>query len=99
MTARYAAPRTLDEAVELLKASNGNARVLAGGTDLLVQMRTGLLQPELIVDVKRIPELMALSLGADGLRLGAALGAAEIADHREVAAAYPGLAEAIALIG
>ncbi len=99
MTTRYAAPRSLEEAVELLKASNGDARVLAGGTDLLVQMRTGLQRPQLIIDVKRIRELMAISLGEGGLRLGAAVSAAEIGEHRELVESYPGLAEAVALIG
>ncbi len=95
----YAAPRTLDEAVELLKATNGSTRVLAGGTDLLVQMRTGLADPELIVDVKRIAELMRISVGPDGLRLGAAVCGAEISEHRELVASWPGLAEAADLIG
>ena len=95
----YAAPRTLGEAVELLKATNGTTRVLAGGTDLLVQMRTGLVDPELIVDVKQIPELMRITVGADGLRLGAAVCAAEIWEHRELVATWPGLAEAAELIG
>jgi carbon-monoxide dehydrogenase medium subunit len=100
MTAlRYAAPRSLDEAVELLKASNGSASILAGGTDLLVQMRTGLRAPELVVDIKRIPELGALSLGPEGLRLGAAVCGAAIGEHADVAAAYPGLVEAAELIG
>ncbi len=99
MATRYAAPHSLEEAVELLKASNGDARVLAGGTDLLVQMRTGLQRPQLIIDVKRIRELMAISLGEGGLRLGAAVSAAEIGEHRELVESYPGLAEAVALIG
>jgi carbon-monoxide dehydrogenase medium subunit len=98
-TARFAAPASVAEAVDLLKSANGQARVLAGGTDLLAQMKAGLRKPELIVDVKRIPELMAIHVGADGLRLGAAVGAAEITEHRELCAVYPGLAEAVALIG
>ena len=95
----YAAPRTLDEAVELLKATNGSTRVLAGGTDLLVQMRTGRVHPELIVDVKRIPELTRITVGDDGLRLGAAVSGAEISEHRELVRNWPGLAEAADLIG
>ena len=95
----YAAARSLDEAVELLKSSNGSARVLAGGTDLLVQMKTGAARPGLILDVKRIPELMRVTLDGSGLRLGAAAPAAEIAENPAVQRAYPGLAEAIALIG
>ncbi len=96
---RYAAPRTIEEACDLLKTSNGDARVLAGGTDLLVQLRNGQVRPSLCVDVKRIPELMSIWLGPDGLRLGAAVSAAEIGEHRELVATYPGLAEAVDLIG
>lgn len=99
MASRYAAPRTLDEAVELLKASNGQARVLAGGTDLLVQMRMGLRDPDLVVDVKRIPELMRIELSHQGLRLGASVCAAEICEQKAVVEAYPGLVEAAELIG
>jgi carbon-monoxide dehydrogenase medium subunit len=98
-TARFVAPASVAEVVDLLKSANGQARVLAGGTDLLAQMKAGLRKPELIVDLKRIPELMAIQMSADGLRLGAAAAAAEISEHRELCVAYPGLAEAVALIG
>ena len=54
---RYEAPKTLEAAVALLSGANGPARVLAGGTDLLIQMRGGRVEPELLVDVKGIPEM------------------------------------------
>ena len=56
---RYEAPDTIDKAVALLAGTPAAARVLAGGTDLLVQLRPGLIEPELVVDIKRIPELRA----------------------------------------
>ncbi len=97
---QYAAPRSIGEAVELLKSSNGaGARVLAGGTDLLVQMRLGQRSPEVIVDVKRIPELLTTTLDDEGLRLGASVCAAEIFENEQIKALYPGLAEATDLIG
>ncbi len=97
---QYEAPRSIGEAVELLKSSNGaGARVLAGGTDLLVQMRLGQRSPEVIVDVKRIPELLTTTLDDEGLRLGASVCAAEIFENEQIKALYPGLAEATDLIG
>jgi carbon-monoxide dehydrogenase medium subunit len=96
----YAAPRSIAEAVALLESSNGgDARVLAGGTDLLVQMRSGRARPGLVVDVKRIPELTLVHLGAEGLRLGAGASCAEIREVPGIADAYPGLLQAVALIG
>ncbi len=97
---QYEAPRSIGEAIELLKSSNGAAaRVLAGGTDLLVQMRLGQRSPEVIVDVKRIPELLTTTLDDEGLRLGASVCAAEIFENEQIKALYPGLAEATDLIG
>ena len=68
----YAAPTTLAEALAVLAAHDGRARPLAGGTDLIDHVRTGRLAPDVIVDVKRIPELNVLEFSERGLRLGAA---------------------------
>jgi len=73
--------------------------VLAGGTDLLVQFRTGLRRPTAFVDVKRIPELMDVRIDGSGLRLGAATSAAVICEHPEIGRLWPGLVEAVHLIG
>ncbi len=54
---RYVAPRTLDEAIGAFAAAGSAARIMAGGTDLLVQMRSGLVRPGLIVDIKGIDEM------------------------------------------
>jgi carbon-monoxide dehydrogenase medium subunit len=94
---RYEAPTTLSRASELLRESG--ARVLAGGTDLIVQMRTGRAAPSLFVDVKRIPELTSLSLRKDELWLGAAVPAAVVVEHAEISRVFPGLVEAVDLIG
>ena len=59
-TLNYAAPSTVDEAVKLLAGASGLAKVLSGGTDLLVQMRSGRLKPELIVDTKKIPGIIGI---------------------------------------
>ncbi len=95
---RYEAPQSIADAVRLIQADPG-ARILAGGTDLLVQFRAGLRQPTAFVDVKRIPELIGISIDAKGLRLGAATSAAEICEHPEVKRLFPGLVEAVHLIG
>src|SRR5215510_2982259 len=95
---RYEAPRSVADAVRLMQA-DPHARVLAGGTDLLVQFRAGLRQPTAFIDIKRIPELVGITIGADGVRLGAATAAAVICEHAEIARLWPGLVEAVHLIG
>ena len=67
------APATIDEAVALLAEHGDRARCIAGGTDILVQARNGRYDLEAIVDVKKIPELMALEVDARGLNIGAAV--------------------------
>ena len=75
------------------------ARVLAGGTDLLIQFRAGARQPSAFIDVKRIPELIAISESANGVRIGAAVNAASICEHPVLDRFWPGLVEATHLIG
>lgn len=97
---RYVAPQTLDEAVGAFAKAAGAARILAGGTDLLVQMRSGMVRPGLIVDVKKISEMMAIEETADGgFRIGAAVSGAVLAEHPKFGKAWPGVLEAINLIG
>jgi carbon-monoxide dehydrogenase medium subunit len=79
--------------------SDPHAKIFAGGTDLLVQVRAGLRRPSAFVDIKRIPEMVAVTIDAGGLRLGAAASAAEIGEHEELKRLWPGLAEAVNLIG
>ena len=69
----YSAPTTIKEAVEILDKHGDKARPLAGGTDLLVQVRGGRFDLEAVVDVKKIPELNEISNGKDELKLGAAV--------------------------
>lgn len=95
----YAAPRSLAEALDLL-ARNPRARPFAGGTDLLVQMRAGQLDPDLLVDLKHIPELNELDCDGSGtLRLGAAVPCCRIYEDERVRRYWPALAEVAEMIG
>lgn len=96
---RYEAPRSLDQAVALLAGEHGEARVLAGGTDLLVQMKTDIIDPVLIVDIKGIAETRQIKEEAGGFRVGAAVTGAELKEHEKLRAMWPGVVEAANLIG
>ena len=96
----YIAPKTIKEAVDAMAARGEQARALAGGTDLLVQLRGGRRTSELVVDVKDIPELNELSYDPrKGLTIGAAVPCYRIYQDQAVASAYPGLIDAATLIG
>ncbi len=95
----YVAAASIDEAVRAL-TSAPEARVLAGGTDLIVQMRAGRVKPGAVVDVKRIPGAVGVTRGADGsFTIGAATSGAELGEASALVRAWPGLVEATNLIG
>lgn len=95
----YEAPGSIAEAVKVLGSRNGAARPLAGGTDLIDQIRVGRHQPEVVVDLKKIPELNVLELSTAGLRLGAAVPAYKIYGHAGLSEAYAALADSARIIG
>jgi len=96
---RYEAPKTLRSAVALLAGANGQARVLAGGTDLLIQMRSGRVEPELLLDIKGVPELRSIVAKSGGFRFGAAVTCMELIEHEGFARAWPGVTDGVKLIG
>jgi carbon-monoxide dehydrogenase medium subunit len=97
---QYAAPASIGDAVAILGQYGARARVLAGGTDLIVQMREHVREVDVVVDAKRIPELIGISFDpAGGLTIGAATPCYQICDHPEVAALYPALLDAAGIIG
>ena len=96
---RYEAPDTIEAAAKLLAAESGDARVLAGGTDLLVQMRSEVLTPTLVVDIKKIAEMRQVKEEAGGVRVGAAVTGAELKEHPRLSKVWPGVVEAANLIG
>jgi carbon-monoxide dehydrogenase medium subunit len=95
----YTAPTSLSEAVSIMAAHGDRARPLAGGTDVLVQLRGGRREVDVLVDTKKIPELNGIRLDDNGLQLGAAVACTQIYDDQAVVAAYPGLIDAASLIG
>ncbi len=96
---RYESPDTLEAASKLLAAASGDARILAGGTDLLVQIRAEVLSPELIIDIKRVGETRTVKEEAGGFRIGSAVTGAELKENAKLKGAWPGLVEAANLIG
>lgn len=96
---RYEAPESVGAAVALLAGAKGMTRVLAGGTDVIVQMETDLIEPELIVDIKKIPEVRGIAAENGGFRVGAAATGMQICDHAAFAKAWPGVIEGVKLIG
>jgi len=97
---RYEAPETLDAAVHLLTSERGTAKILAGGTDLLVLMKTDLIEPDLIVDIKGIQDLRTITGDTEeGYRIGAAVTGAELAEHATLKDDWPGIVEGATLIG
>ncbi len=96
---RYEAPSTLDRAVELLSTESGMTRVLAGGTDVLVQLRSGHVEPDLVVDIKHIDGMFDILEEDGGYRIGAAVPGAMMGEHAGVSALWPGVVEALELVG
>lgn len=96
---QYEAPQTLDAASALLAGASGEARVLAGGTDLLIQKRNGVIDPDLIVDIKNIAEMRSVTNENGRFRVGAAVTGVEIMEHEAFNAAWPGVVDGVSLIG
>lgn len=96
---RYEAPETTAGAVALLAGEQGIAKILAGGTDLLVQLKSGRLEPDLVVDVKKIDAMTSISAEDGGYRIGGGVSSAEMSEHDGLCAMWPGVVEAAALIG
>lgn len=94
----YHAPETIQQAIALL-AGDPSARVLAGGTDLLVQMRSGRVAPSAVVDLKRIAGMCGVRADGGGFVIGAATPCTALKDHLALTAAWPGVVEAANLIG
>jgi carbon-monoxide dehydrogenase medium subunit len=99
MSMEYARPASLKEAVGLLAGSTGKAFVLAGGSDLLVRMKGGFIEPDLVVDIKAIKGLDSIAETVTGFSIGAAVPCAALGESQALKAAWPGVVEAASLIG
>lgn len=95
----YESPTTLASAIAVLSGNNGSARPLAGGTDLIDHVRCGRIEPDVVVDVKKIDELNVLELSDTGLRLGAAVPCYRIYGCAEISQQYAALTDSCRIIG
>ena len=98
LTVRYVAPATVDDVVDLLVSEPG-ARVFAGATDVVPQIRSGRVSPGTLIDLKRVDRLCAITRRGSVFTVGAAVPTADICAHVGLASAFPGLVEASGLIG
>ncbi|MCB1337113.1 MAG: xanthine dehydrogenase family protein subunit M [Maritimibacter sp.] len=97
---RYHTPQTFEDAARIAAGAAGVTRFLAGGTDVLVQMRSGLVLPDDMIDLKHIPGVRDIARTADGgWRIGVAVSGAELGEHAALKADWPGVVEAMELIG
>ncbi|GIK73846.1 MAG: oxidoreductase [Chloroflexota bacterium] len=97
---RYIRAHNAEHAATLLQQQDGRARILAGGTDLIVALREHRIEADLVIDVKGIPEVEELSFSpGEGLRIGAAAPCHRIYRHADVLHHYPGIIDAASLIG
>ena len=95
----YKAPQSIDEAVDLLANAEISAKILAGGTDLIIQSKAQSSAPLMVVDVKHIDSMMTAAIGDDGLVLGPSMSCAELTSREDIRAVFPGFIEAAYLIG
>ncbi len=97
---QYLSPKTLDEAVKLYSNVEGQSKLLAGGTDLLVQIRSGFLSPDTIIDIKNIKEIRDIKDNGEGsFTIGAAVSGATLEENDSFRKSWPGVLEALRLIG
>ena len=95
----YVAPKTVEDAVGVLEKHGDRARPIAGGTDLLVQVRGGRFDLDVVVDIKKIPELVSINNDASGLEFGAAVPCYQLYEDSALSGEYPGITDAASLIG
>jgi len=96
---QYHSPGSFDEAVSLAAKAEGTTRFLAGGTDVLVQMRSDIITPDILIDLKKISKTKSIVRTDAGWNIGIAVSGAEMSEHPELHQAWPGIVEAMDLIG
>lgn len=96
---QYESPKSIDDAISLISNASGNIRLLAGGTDLLVQMQSQVADPDLVVDIKNIKEMKEFKKEDGVYVIGAAVTGMEIMEHEEFVKDWPGVVDGVKLIG
>ncbi len=96
---KYVKPESYEAASALLAAEDGIARILTGGTDVLVMLKAEMVEPDLMVDLKHLPGMHDIVAEDGGFRIGAAVSSAELGEHAALKAMWPGVVEAAELIG
>mgnify|MGYP005678263801 CR=1 FL=1 len=96
---RYEKPASAKQAADLLANEKGAAFLLAGGTDLLVKLKLGIVEPDLVVDIKHIAKANEIRTTTHGFSVGAAVPGARLTEHSALKKAWPGVVEAANLIG
>ena len=96
---KYVKPDSFDAAAALLRDEEGTARILAGGTDVLVQLKSEMVEPDLIVDLKHLDGMRSIVAEDGGFRIGAGVSGAEMGEHNGLKALWPGVVEGMELIG
>ncbi|MFV2053684.1 FAD binding domain-containing protein [Aliiroseovarius sp. YM-037] len=96
---KYVKPDSFDAAAALLRDEEGTARILAGGTDVLVQLKSEMVEPDLIVDLKHLAGMRSIVAEDGGFRIGAGVSGAEMGEHDGLKALWPGVVEGMELIG
>ena len=97
---QYHSPSSFTEAVAISNSSSGLVKYLAGGTDVLVQLKIGTKSPDHLIDIKNIPGVREISLRDDGgYTIGAAVSGAQLTEHKELSKNWPGLVEGMELVG
>ncbi len=95
----WAEPQNIEQAMVLLAKGGGRAAMMAGGTDLITEIKEGVAQPDLVIDLRSIPGLSFINKEKDGVHIGAMTTVAELAAHSSLRQEYPGLHQAAMSIG
>ncbi len=96
---KYIKPDSFDAAAQLLRDEAGIARILSGGTDVLVQLKAEMVEPDLMIDLKHLPGMREIVPENGGFRIGAAVSGAMLGEHSGVKSMWPGVVEGMELIG
>ncbi len=96
---KYHSPESFEDASTIAAQASGATRFLAGGTDVLVQLRADIITPDDLIDLKKIDGVKTIACNDDGWTIGIAVSGAEMSEHPSLQGEWPGVVEAMDLIG